>query len=279
MPNGGISINKFFKKIIQLPAKEINKNFVVCNNSLIKLLVNGILPMNAKKFNHYDVKSGNILIGEDGNTRLIDWGLADSNDGFNIPDAIQNHAIVFNLPISCILFNSFVKKILPQELHKFKSANQTSGQGELLKIVAATLINESLLQINKGHYDYITKLILPSIYKRFALKNNNYLIDYNSTSNTVLIEYIQAVLLAYVDKSGNFNDTKYFYEVFVKNADICGFLTTYLPIIEYGADKFHPDIINSICRILLKYCFSTEFATKPIDVDEVVQELKLLNMI
>ena len=260
MPNGGISINKFFKKILQLPAEEMNKKFVACNNSLIKLLVNGIIPMNTKKFNHYDIKSGNILIGEDGNTRLIDWGLADSNDGFNIPDAIQNHAIVFNLPFSCILFNKFVKKILPQELHK-----------STLKVAAAKILNESLLQINKGHYDYITKLILPSIYKRFSLKNNN------MPANT-LIEYIEAVLLVYVDKNGNFNDTKYFYEVFAKNADICGFLTTYLPIIEYGTDKFNPDIIKSMCRILLKYCFSTEFATKPINVDEVVEELKLLNM-
>lgn len=280
MQNGGISINKFFKKIIQLSPNEIHKKFTICNNSLMKLLVNGIVPMNANKFNHFDIKSGNILLANDGHARLIDWGLADSNDGFNIPDAIQEHAIVFNLPFSCILFNSFVKKMIPQEIKKIKNTNKTlSGQAELLKIVASNILNESMLKIDKGHYDYITRLILPSIYKIYELTNDNYMINYNIFSTNVLIEYIQAVLLVYIDKNGNFNDTNYFYEVFVKNADIWGFLTTYLPIIEYGVKKINPNIINSLCRILLKYCFSTEFATKPINVHELVHELKTLNMI
>jgi hypothetical protein len=259
MPNGGISINKFIKNIIQMPAQEMNKKFVACNNSLVKLLINGIVPMNAKKFNHYDIKKDNILLGDDGHARLIDWGLADSNDGVNIPRAIINHPIVFNLPFSCILFNSFVKKMLSHELRKIKSSNQK------FKIVATTLLNESLQNI--GHYNYITTKILPLIF------------DSNLVSQNVLIDYIEAVLLVFVDKKGNFNDTKYFYKVFAKNADIWGFLTSYLPIIDHGKGKFKPALINSIRRILLKYCFSTEFATKPINVNEVARELKLLNMI
>jgi hypothetical protein len=37
--------------------------------------------------------------------------------------------------------------------------------------------------------------------------------------------------------------------------------------------------MNGICRILLKYCFSPEFATKPITVSELASELEALNAI
>jgi hypothetical protein len=76
-----------------------------------------------------------------------------------------------------------------------------------------------------------------------------------------------------------FDDTKYFYEVFAKNVDIWGFLLSYVPLIEYGVGHFHPDLINGVCRILLKYCFSPEFAAKPIVVDELVLDLRSLNTI
>ena len=103
-----------------------------------------------------------------------------------------------------------------------------------------------------------------------------------------MIEYIQAVLLKYVDDNGNFNDTKYFYEVFTKNADIWGFLMCYTSIVGYGVSYGSDNsinyiigkkLINAICRILIKYCYSPEFATKPIDIDELVKELESLNVI
>ncbi len=83
-------------------------------------------------------------------------------------------------------------------------------------------------------------------------------------------------------------DNKYFYEVFTKNVDIWGFLTGYTYIFEKGVvydDKgnatylISKDIVDSICRILLKYCYSSEFAVKPINVSELSKELESLNKI
>ena len=281
MPNGGLNIDKFVEAIIQLSEKDMYQMFLQVNKALIKLLVNGIVPLTAKGFNHYDIKAGNILMSEDGHARLIDWGLAGENDGIHVPETIQNRSIAFNMPFSGIFFNNFVKKWLPAEMKIIKGANnlknKTAGQTELLKIVAVNMINESITKTSEGHFDYITSDILHDIYEIYAIKNAYNRIDYNTLSTNVLVEYVQAVLLKYVDENGNFNDVKYFYEVFTKNVDVWGFLLAYVPIIEYGATIFHPDLINGLCRILLKYCFSAEFAIKPIIVSELAMELESLN--
>jgi len=280
MPNGGLNIDKIIQAILQLPEKDMYKTLIDVNKALIELLVNGIVPLTAMNFNHYDIKSGNILMSDDGHARLIDWGLSGENDGTHVPETIQDRSIAFNMPFSGIFFNNFVKKWLPTEMSKIKGSkilkNKASGQSELLKIVATNMINESIAKTSEGHFGYITSNILHDIYKIYAIKNEYNRIDYNVLSYNVLIEYIEAVLLKYVDENGNFNDVNYFYEVFTKNVDIWGFLLAYVPIIEFGAAIFHHDIINTVCRILLKYCFSPEFATKPIIVSELVMELESL---
>ena len=63
----------------------------------------------------------------------------------------------------------------------------------------------------------------------------------------------------------------------MQNVDIWGFIMTYMPIIEEGTGKMHKDIINGLCRIMLKYCFSPESAIKPINVNELTLDLLSLN--
>jgi serine/threonine protein kinase len=281
MPNGGLNIDKFIQAILELPEKDMYPMFINLNKSLIKLLANGIVKLNEKGFNHYDIKSGNILMGEDGHARLIDWGLAGENDGIHVPETIQDRSIAFNMPFSGIFFNNFVKKWLPVEMNAIKGSNnlknKTAGQAELLKIVAVNMINESINNTSDGHFNYITENILHDIYKIYAAKNEYNLIDYDMLSTNVMVEYVQAVLLKFVDEDGKFNDARYFYEVFTKNVDIWGFLVAYVPLIEFGTTIFYPELINGICRILLRYCFSTEFATKPIILSELIMELESLN--
>ena len=52
---------------------------------------------------------------------------------------------------------------------------------------------------------------------------------------------------------------------------------SYITIIEDDTGKFNIDVVNALCRILLKYCFSIEYAIKPIDINELVSELKSIN--
>ena len=181
---------------------------------------------------------------------------------------------------------------LPLEYAKIKASsslyNSKSGQTEILKIIALNLLNH-IINYNKtsGHYKTIIS-ILHYIYKIYAVDNGYNTIDYNVLIQTTIIEYIQAVLLSYVDDNGNFKDVDYYYDVFSKNVDIWGFLMGYIYIIEkginYSNDKFvdymiDKDILSSICRILIKYCYSTEYAIKPINVSELSKELESLNTI
>jgi serine/threonine protein kinase len=281
MPNGGLSIENFVLKMLESPNKY--SNFIKLNNALIQLLLNGIVPINNAGFNHFDVKAGNILFSPDGYARLIDWGLAGNNDGTTIPEAIQNRSIAFNMPFSDIFFNSYIKNWLPEEYSRIKAStsfrDKTDGQADLLKVIAVNLINKSIQETSEGHYDYITANILHDIYKIYADRNSYNKLDYNVLTYNVLIEYIQAVLLEFVDDNGNFNATRYFYEVFTHNVDIWGFVLAYAPLIEDGNGKLHKDIINGVCRILLKYCFSTEFAIKPVIVTELAADLSSLSYI
>ena len=135
------------------------------------------------------------------------------------------------------------------------------------------------------------KEVLHNIYKIFAVDNGRNTIDYNVLAQNTVIEYIQMVLLKYVDDNGKFSDIQYFYKVFTKNVDIWGFLMCYESILIYGIDYTNAatnassiyimdkEIINSICRILIKYCFSPEYAVKPIPVAELATELEALNHI
>ena len=281
IPNGGLNIEKFILHILNMPNKY--DILIKLNNALIKLLTNGIVPLNKLGFNHLDVKAGNILFSPDGNARLIDWGLAGSNDGVTIPSAIIDRSIAFNMPLSSIFFNHRIKKWLPDEFNRIKISPKFKyknvGQSELLKIIAVNLINESFHETSEGHIDYITNNILHDIYKIYADRNNYNRLDYNVLTYNAIIEYIQAVLIEFVDDNGRFDDQKYFYEVFTHNVDIWGLLMAYAPLIEDGYGKLHKDIINACCRILLKYCFSTDFATKPIVVEELIEDLNSLSHI
>ena len=283
MPNGGLSVSNYVLKMLDLPDKY--SAFVKLNNALIQLLVNGIVPINKLGFNHFDVKYDNILLGKDNKARLIDWSLASENDRKTIPSSIRDRSIHFNMPVSLLFFNSFVKDSLRKSYKQIKAsplfANKNSGQNELLKIVALNMINEAMLPPkNDSHYRIIVDNILRNIYKLYVLGNSeSNLINYRVLTNNVVVEYIHAVLVKYVDENGNFDDIRYFYEVFSKNADIWGFILSYSNIIEYGADKIHKDIINGLCRIFLKYCFSPEFAATPIDINLLIADLTSLNKI
>ena len=286
MPNGGISIQSFYKNMYSVTStKERHALFEFINDAMIKLLKYGIVPLNNLHFNHFDIKHDNILLGEDKKARLIDWSLASENDGKTIPYSVRDRSVHFNMPVSLLYFNGFVKDSLRKSYEQIKAStllsDKKTGQNELLKIVAMNMINEAMHPPkNDSHYRIIVDNILRSIFKLYVTGNSEInLINYRVLTTNVVVEYIHAVLLKYVDENGNFDDIRYFYEVFTKNADIWGFILSYSDIIEYGPGKIHKDIINGLCRIMLKYCFSPEFAATPIDINSLIADLTSLNKI
>ena len=304
IPDGGEELSKFFRKFVETrnklsnnsnlqvlskylkkkPSqilKQSHNDFVLTNNSLIDLLNNGIIPLNKKNFLHLDIKGENILRNiESGKvyTRLIDWGLSGSYIPGEIPEFIKNKVLQFNLPFGIILFSKNIKKII-----KSYCCPTFPPQLSLVKAIAELIYRQKR---EKGHDEYIRRHIISKMElwaktlkpdKISPLKIDDFLPE------NIIISNIASIIEKFVDPQGNFDDVKYFDEVFSKNVDIYGVLTSYLSIVletlNIGTMKDPTDdlLVNKIWMLLAKYCFSTEYATEPIPIDTINQELKDLN--
>lgn len=103
LPNGGLSLGDFIK------AGWSYQNVYLIQLALLKLLKNGIIPMNEKHIYHNDIKDSNILVDTTDNKfkiRLIDWGfLTEYVPGDEIPKIWKSRPFAFNEPFSLILFS------------------------------------------------------------------------------------------------------------------------------------------------------------------------------
>ena len=269
IPYGGINLTEYFKKFLKnqftLHKEFYNLNFVKTNTSLIKLLKNAIIPLNKLNYLHLDIKSENILCDSESTlqnpqfsskvfTRLIDWGLSGSYTPGEIPEIVDNKVIQFNIPFGIVLFTN-------------KLNSNLTLRGETIKNVAKNIYLDFCK--GKGHNVYILNILD----KFFKTKN----------SENIIINNITALLQKYTDKNGFFDKTRYFDEVFCKNVDVYGFLTSYLPIVTETMRKTkdyssHP-MSKLIENLLIKYCFSDLYAAKSIPINEIVEELEKLNFI
>lgn len=280
MPNGGIDVDHFIKHYFT------QSNFILLNNSLIDLLVHGILPMNNLNVYHCDIKDSNILVNVTETrleTRLIDWGLSfviDDSIGNGIPRKIYRRPFQYNVPFSSVLFNkefttlylSFLKINPNPEMFQIREFiinyifiwNDIRGAGHL------SAINEIVKKL--------TKYELPAIKET---KVKNHVIEYEFTYHYI-VEYLSAILEKYTN-NGELNLIQYFHTVFLKNIDVWGFTMMYVNFYE----RFFPffevlntaqvDFLLKIKHIIIHYLF--ESPTKLVDVSSLVNELTNLNKV
>ena len=290
----------YFKK---LNNKERLVEFRKLNTSLINLLINAIVKINKDGLYHLDIKGSNILLGKDGNTRLIDWGASFvyhplqgtikedhlyssksiTNSKYDIPQRIFNKAIFqFNLPFSIILFFENFDDILMDKMDKIKET-KLAKKNEIVNYLAEEIILISLKESGEGHFQLILEYMV-SIY--------NYVINYgNSNSNNnniftqkdaynLIIQYISNVLLNFLDFSTfKFNLEKFFNNVFRHNIDVYGFLMSYNDFILQDDKKKEEKIYKQLAEIIIEFCYSTKYASKPIPIKTLTTRLKMLNKI
>ena len=103
IPDGGVDIDTWFDN---MPITVTS--FASLNNKLIELLNNAIVPMNKRKLYHFDLKGGNILVDQNTDTRIIDWGLSGiSTQSTPIPYVLSSgRPPQFNCPYSNIMFST-----------------------------------------------------------------------------------------------------------------------------------------------------------------------------
>jgi hypothetical protein len=292
MPYGGVDIGDYLDDNID--KTNMSKYFLNINTSLIKLLVNGIVPMNKLNVYHCDVKGSNVLIQDSDDiisTRLIDWGLSVYQDNIkstNIPKKLSRRPFQFNTPFSVILFN----KIFVEKYTTFIELHFKKGQINYYSI-REFVINYIFIW-NKirgiGHLKTINlnikKLTYNSLHTIQKEKVKNQLIEYEFTYYYI-IEYISKILFKYTI-NGKLLLLDYFNNVFLKTIDIWGFIMIYINFLDemysfYGYNNLNKNqslFVSKIKYIVVHFLF--ESPTESIvtnRLDELVAELQDLNVI
>jgi hypothetical protein len=281
MPNGGLPIDDFLLK------HNSYKNIIKLNNVLIKLLKNGIIPMNQNNVYHCDIKDSNILIDSSSTlkARLIDWGLSTEyvpNVNYPFPKTWRNRPFQFNVPFSVVIFSDLF-------IEKYSKYLKEDGKIEVesLKPFITEYINLWLKERGSGHYSYINHIM-------FMLFSNDF-DDVSGDDKEKLIKkdvtlpyicnYIIQVLthFTYFKEDGTIDLRKYLDSVFIKIVDVYGFVISYLPIFEALFENYNKlneteiKLFETMKTLFLKYLFSPR--VEPINVSELENELKGLNKI
>jgi hypothetical protein len=279
MPNGGLPVDDFLLK------HNSYKNIVKLNNTLIKLLNNGIIPMNKHNIYHCDIKDSNILIDSSSTlkARLIDWGLSTkyvANTDQTFPKTWRNRPFQFNVPFSIVIFSDLFFDKYSKYIEEGRKIDYDS-----LKPFIIEYIYLWLKERGSGHYKYIMQIM-------FMLFSNE-LDDIDEKEKEKIIEseftlpyiynYIIEVLINFTNfrKDGTLNLRIYLDTVFIKIVDIYGFIISYLPFFEALFDNYSKlneveiELFEAFKKIFIKYLFSPRI--QPINVNEVTSELKGLN--
>lgn len=214
LPDGGISLTNYYGNM------KSESDFEYINKQLIKLLENGIIPMNQLGVYHGDIKEGNILFNlHTHRIGLIDWGLSFSTNSKNakIPKLLKNKPLQYNLPFSIILFNSTFDNLY-KEFLKTHASNQKSS----LRIFITDFIDTWIDKRGEGHFEVIEDL---------------WTTVSNQTNTDVIQTYIVPYLMEIVREftyNGKFNKRYYFNSVFLHNLDIWGLLMSYSTVLEHN---------------------------------------------
>lgn len=297
LPYGGLEFQKFF-----MNKKLTPDTFVNVNNALIKLLKNGLSPMNKLKLFHFDLKGPNILISDDYKARIIDWGLSGSQRANEVPNGIRTRPFMYNAPFSVCVFDPTFKTYVKQKIGGvISSIGSISSLNEIRSDIKIYMINWLYTFMNKGgrgHYDYLNSVfnnLLFIEYQNFPLKINMKLssgelpnlISY-SFINEFIADELTEIVIQYTTLDGVFNDEKYFNNAFKHNVDIWGLLTCYtddlVRILLTGTSNNlsknnSNELLYNIRQIANKYVFNGKQLIHPISVDMLARDLKELNTI
>ena len=258
-----------------------NYKFTQINTALIDLLLNGIVPMNKLGLFHFDVKDGNILYNNnDGHARLIDWGLAGTSTSQNIiPKKTRELGFSYNLPFSSRLFMSEFSRYYNYYLSTITTSNPIPF--ETINKVLLNYYDVKEMDTYYGHLQDLYKVYLPYILKHSEYSNLS-MEELKKIVSVLITRYWTTIVMKYTDfENKKFNLELYFKEVYSVNADVYGFIMGYIYLLRqpYFLRTREPKSEISayqvnIANIIIKYCFSTTYAAKPYNFNELVNDLK-----
>jgi len=277
MPFGGIDIGDYIDEEVLVSRRVNFKRLASLNESLLNVLKHGIIPMNEEHIYHCDLKESNILLGSDGNIRLIDWGLSCSYDGEDkVPTVLDRRPFQYNVPFSNILFSDTFSKLYKQFLTEKKAPTQLETREFVIDFVFFWVEERG-----PGHLkaiNNIVKLFFEDTMGSIDEEFKDQLLEFNYTFHFIF-EYITKILIKFT-RNGQFDKLSYL-KVFLKNVDIWGFVISYIPIVEVimnlgKVGTIEMEIIKKIKDALVLIYESSD---EEIDINKLIIILESLNPI
>ena len=306
IPDGGISVNEAMKQLSTSVGNGMAsgiKSFGRFNYALIDTLKHAIVPMNNLGLIHLDLKADNMLVSSNYNNetslldiKIIDWGLAGviPNASSGPIYAAQDRPLQFNCPPSAVLFNTDTKDTINRYFKTIYNSDKKVYTSAVCKNLAAFVIRNSQQNVGQGHSRYIAQEVknltrpLNSYRELEGWNVSSECFQNDSNVQAFTVDYVAAIFEKYL-KTGkhggitsNFDDKAYFQEVYRYNVDVWGFLTAYQDLIANIASSSYTAYRNSvICQllsdVLFKYCYSPEYATKRIPIDQLADDLEKIS--
>jgi len=267
IPNGGAPIDDY---VFECDSFE---NLYKLNVSLIKLLKNGIIPMNKRNVYHCDIKDSNVLIDKDFKTRLIDWGLSTTyipTGQKYFPDSWRERPLQYNVPFSIIIFTEDFFDMFNELV------NGSIPNKQVLTVFVKQYIQFWMKERGRGHYEFINEIL---IVLNDANKNDK---EY---AMQFIVSYIVETLALYAElqtkqlKTKKVSMRNYLNNVFIRNVDVWGFVMIYYPFIEFlqsrkeALSPSQTKLLGLIKRMISTNLFKTP---KPINMPSLFRDLEAI---
>ena len=248
LPDGGTDLQKWIEHNHTLD------NMLDFNVKIIELLENAIVPMNKLGLYHFDLKDSNILVGQDGKFRIIDWGLSQQPGMLTLE--LDFSFLSFNIPINSFFFynrsefqNILVHDSSLERLMKSLDVKVQDIHSHLSKKYDGGFYDKI------GHMDFLEEMFSSIYHTKYT----------ESSIIDMYIKYIATTLFNYCKEfpiGDSFEDWKgwsLMYKDFIKTTDIWGLLTVYtrfLTLTQYqDLDTYNSDVYNKIREIVVRFLY------------------------
>jgi serine/threonine protein kinase len=266
MPDLGIDLKKWMEQTSFNAA-----NLRQLNDYISKLLIHAVVPMNQLGVIHNDLKSENVMIDRDNNSRIIDWGLA----GITTPTQVipahhfMNNPVTFNRPFSTMVISTDALELYSSVV--LKSMAATEFTMERIKHFTRAMYKEYIDVFDISGYKYL-QYICKSM---FGSENDEMLMDAVATYNA-------EILYHFTDRAGlTFRLDEYFSKVYRYNTDVWGLMSVFYSMFMMPRKSFimsdaaHADMLRRYRALFSTVVFAN--GHDRMNVSHIVQQLRQIS--
>ena len=267
MPDLGIDLKKWMEQT-SFNATNLRQ----LNDCISQLLIHAVVPMNQLGVIHNDLKSENVMIDRNNNSRIIDWGLA----GITTPTQVipvhhfMNNPVTFNRPFSTMVISTDALELYSSVVLKSTTAASTITV-EQIKHFTRAMYKEYIDAFDTAGYKYL-QYIFKSM---FGSNDDEMLMDTVATYNA-------EILYHFTDRTGlKFRLDEYFSKVYRYNTDVWGLMSVFYSIFMMPRKSFimsdaaHADMLRRYRTLFRTVVFAN--GHERMNVSHIVQQLRQIS--